>query len=357
MPENSDQNLPVVTQPDLLQSTTPPPFNPDPETKAAIPEGLPATSPQAVQEESRPQERSLREQAFEESHPEEQAPQAPTPQEQPVCETPPPPPHKLFAVVTGGSSGIGFELAKQLAFHGYDLLIVASSDTIEARANELRAMGTNTESMAVDLASFSGVEQLCEKIQSMGRPIDVLCLNAGVGVGGRFVETNLDDELNMVALNVLGAVHLTKKVLPQMLHQGSGHILITSSIAAVMPSPFEAVYGATKAFLLLFSESLASELKDTDVKVTAVLPGPTDTNFFHRANMTDTKAGQDRKDSPAQVAEQAYHAMVEGKQKAYVGSFKNRVMGMLADLLPDEIGAENHRKLSEPGSGTRASVH
>jgi len=263
---------------------------------------------------------------------------------------------RRFAVVTGASSGIGLELARQLASRGYDLLVASETDSIEPCAEGLRALGAEVTSVCVDLASHDGVEQLCERIRSVGRPIDVLCANAGVGVGGRFTETNLEEEFKMISLNVCGAVHLTKRVLPDMVSRNSGHIMFTSSVAAVMPSPFEAVYGATKAFLLLFSESLASELHETEVKVTAVLPGPTETNFFHRAHMDNTKAGQESKESASRVAERALKAMDAGKEKAYVGDFKNRVMGMLADLLPDEVGADAQRKQAEPIPASQASV-
>lgn len=258
-----------------------------------------------------------------------------------------------YAVVTGASSGIGLELAKQFAIKGYDLLLVAEPEGLDAAALELRKFNVNVEALGVDLRTTEGVHAVTHK--AAGRPIDAIAINAGVGLGGPFVETDLDKELDMIDLNVKSSVHLAKHVLPNMVARNAGRILFTSSVAAVMPSPFEAVYGATKAFLLMFSESLANELKDTNVTVTAILPGPTETNFFHRAEMDDTKAGTDKKDDPEGVARRAIDALLEGKEKAYVGSFKNRMMGLMADLLPDDAGAAAHRKLSEPGSG-QASV-
>lgn len=260
-----------------------------------------------------------------------------------------PVPSRPFAVVTGGSMGIGFALAKQLAIHGHDLLIVAEEEGLAQAAEELRGFNVGVDTLGVDLKTEEGVHAVKER--AGGRPIDVLALNAGFGLGGRFVDTDLHRELDMIDLNVRSTVHLAKHVLPDMVARGRGRLLITSSVAAVMPAPFEAVYGATKAFLLMFAESLANELKDSDVTVTAILPGPTDTNFFHRAEMDDTKAGTDPKDDPDEVAKRAYAAMEHGTGKAYVGSLKNKVMGLMADLMPDDFGAAQHRKLSEPGSG------
>ena len=259
------------------------------------------------------------------------------------------PTSRPFAVVTGGSSGIGFELAKRFAIEGYDVLIVAEPEGLDEAAAEIRKFNVNVDALGVDLKTKEGVHAVRER--AAGRPIDAIAINAGFGLGGRFVETDLHKELDMIDLNVKSSVHLAKHVLPDMVARNKGKILFTSSVAAVMPSPFEAVYGATKAFLLLFAESLASELKDTDVTVTAILPGPTETDFFHRAEMDDTKAGTDPKDDAADVAKRAYEALMAGTGKAYVGSFKNKVMGLLADLLPDDVGAAAHRKLSEPGSG------
>ena len=207
-----------------------------------------------------------------------------------------------LAVVTGASSGIGFELAKLFAERGYDLVIVAEESGIDSAAETLRSLGPIVESVQTDLATREGVEQLWQRVQALGRPVDAIAINAGVGVGGSFLDTDLEDEINLINLNVTGAVHLAKYVVRQMSERGEGRILITSSIAAEMPAPFEAVYGASKAFLLSFAEALRNELKDTRITVTALQPGPTDTNFFARAGMLDTKVGADEKDDPADVA-------------------------------------------------------
>ncbi len=180
-----------------------------------------------------------------------------------------------------------------------------------------------------------------------------LCVNAGIGLGGAFAETDLARELQMVDLNVRGAVQLTKPVLKDMVARGSGKLLFTSSIAATMPDPFEAVYGASKAFLRWFGEALREELKDTGVDVTVLMPGVTDTNFFNRAEMMDTKAGaSDKKDDPAAVAKAAFDALMAGKDKV-LPTMKNKVLGGVADLLPDALAAKAHRGLAEPGSAKR----
>ncbi|HEV7990337.1 MAG TPA: SDR family NAD(P)-dependent oxidoreductase, partial [Gemmatimonadaceae bacterium] len=185
-----------------------------------------------------------------------------------------------FAVVTGASSGIGLELAKQFAEHGFDLLVTAEDEGIEQAAESLRTMGAVADAVRADLATHEGVESLYERIVASGRPIDAIAINAGVGVGGPFVENDLDAELNLIALNVASVVHLTKRVLEDMVARNEGRILFTSSIAAEGPAPYEAVYGASKAFVQSFSEALRDELRNTNITVTALQPGATETNFF-----------------------------------------------------------------------------
>jgi len=183
------------------------------------------------------------------------------------------------------------------------------------------------------------------------KPDDIPAFNAGVGVGGDFARgTDLRDELTLIALNVVSPVHLAKRALPDMVGRGRGRVLFTSSIAATMPAPFEAVYGASKAFLLSFAEALRNELKDTGVTVTALMPGPTDTNFFHRAGMDDTKAGAGKKDDPAEVARQGFEALMAGKDHVVAGSLKTKLMGAANEALPETAKAEAHRHLAEPGS-------
>jgi short-subunit dehydrogenase len=228
--------------------------------------------------------------------------------------------NRPFAVITGASSGIGFELAKQCIQHDFDALICAEDDGIHDAAQHLGAAGASVEAVCADLATYEGVEALYRAINQSMRPVDALLLNAGVGVAGAFLLTDLEEELRMIALNVTSIVHLAKRVIPRMVNRGSGRVLITSSIAATAPAPYLAVYGATKAFDLSFSEALRNELADTGVTVTALQPGATDTEFFDRADMDTTKLAQDRKADPEEVAREGFLAMMEGKDKVIAAS-------------------------------------
>ena len=261
---------------------------------------------------------------------------------------------KPFAVVTGGSSGIGLELARQFADNGYDVLITAE-DAIklqQARA-QLTGGGATITTHASDLATEAGVDSLVGAIAE--RPVDAIAINAGVGLGGRFTETDLQRELRMIDLNVRGAVQLAKPVVKAMVARGQGRVLLTSSVAGSMPDPFEVVYGSTKVFLRWFGQGLREELKDTGVTVTLLMPSITETNFFRRADMMDTRAGTTKKDDPAVVAKAGYDALMAGRDHV-IPTTKNKVMGFIADNLPDPIAAKMHRGLSEPGSAEKGSA-
>lgn len=256
-----------------------------------------------------------------------------------------------LAVVTGASNGIGYELAKQFAQHNFDLLVTATGPSINEAAQAFEKLGAQVETVEADLATYEGVETLYSKIKATGRSVDAIAINAGVGVGGDFArETDLKDELNLIELNVVSSVHLAKRVVKDMVDRGQGRILFTSSIAALMPGTFEAVYAASKAFIQSFSQALRNELKDTGVTVTALMPGPTDTNFFHRAEMDDTSVGADKKDDPAEVAKQGFEALMAGQDQIIAGSLKTKIMGAASKILPDSLKAEVHRQLTEPGS-------
>ncbi|HYD43146.1 MAG TPA: SDR family NAD(P)-dependent oxidoreductase [Anaeromyxobacter sp.] len=259
-----------------------------------------------------------------------------------------------LALVTGASDGIGYELARELAERGYDLVVCAEDPGIAEAGQAFEAKGARVERVQADLATHTGVETLYDRVRSVGRPLEAAAINAGIGVNGDFArETDLDAELKLIALNVTGAVHLAKLVLRDMVAHGRGRLLFTSSIAALMPAPFEAVYGASKAFLYSFSEAVRNELKDTGITVTALLPGPTDTSFFERADMEDTKAGAGRKDDPADVARDALEAMLAGKDRVVAGSFRTKAQAAAARVLSEPQKAQLHRGLTEPGSADK----
>ena len=258
-----------------------------------------------------------------------------------------------FAVITGASSGIGYELARQFVEHGYDVLMAAEDDAIEQAAADLRRDGRH-EVIAVraDLATFDGVEEVYAAILAAGRPVDAIAINAGRGIGGDFVsQTDLREELNVIDVNVTSTVHLAKRVLPDLVARGAGRVLFTSSIASMMPGTYQAVYNASKSFVQSFAEALRNELKDTGVTVTSLMPGPTDTNFFHRAEMDDTRVGASKKDDPAVVAKQGFEALMKGDEKVVAGSVKTKVQAAAAKIMPDSAKAQMHRTMAEPGSG------
>jgi short-subunit dehydrogenase len=255
-----------------------------------------------------------------------------------------------FAIVTGASSGIGRSLAKELASRGYDLAICSSGERLQDAGEELRSHGVEVTEIQADLATREGVKQFWEQVSSLGRNIDVACLNAGVGVGGLFAVTDLDAELNMVNLNCTGTVQLAKYVVQHMLSRNEGRILFTSSIAGEMVAPREAVYAATKAFDLSFAHSLRYELRDTGISVTALQPGPTNTDFFHRAGMDNTEVGSTGKNEsqPDEVAHQGIEALLSGEDHVYAASTKTKVEGMMANVTPGKVKGAMHEKMAKP---------
>jgi short-subunit dehydrogenase len=261
--------------------------------------------------------------------------------------------NRQLAVVTGASSGIGFELAKVFAAEGFDLLIAAEDDELEPACRELNQMTASVEAARVDLATPEGVERLHERIQAGGRRVDALALNAGMGAGGAFAtETELADELKLIDLNVRSTVHLCKLVIAGMIERDEGRILFTSSIAATMPGPFQAVYNASKSFVQSFALAIRNELKDTGITITSLMPGATETEFFERADMEDTKVGAAEKDDPAEVARQGFDALMAGKERVVAGAFKNKAQVAAGRVIPDRVKAEKHREMAEPGSAT-----
>jgi len=258
---------------------------------------------------------------------------------------------RQLAVITGASSGIGFELAKVFGEEGFDLLIAAEDAELTAAQESLKRTGAEVQAHRVDLATEAGVIELYRHIQNTDRPVDVLALNAGVGAGGAFAtETKLGDELNLIDLNVRSTVHLCKLVVADMVERDEGRILITSSVASTMPGAFQAVYNASKSFVQSFALAIRNELKDTGITVTSLMPGATETEFFERAEMEDTKVGAAEKDDPAEVARQGFDALMAGKERVVGGSLKNKAQVAVSKVLPDSVKAEKHREMAEPGS-------
>lgn len=242
---------------------------------------------------------------------------------------------RRWAVVTGASSGIGLELARVFAWNGFDLLVCAEDAGIDDVTGTLDDTGVAVDAVRVDLASADGVEALVSAIRAAGRPVDVAAINAGVGPAGPFVDTALEEDLRVIWLNVVGIVHLTKALLPNMVARGAGRILFTSSIAATMPGPYYATYAASKAFVQSFAEAVRYEVKDSGVTITALMPGPTDTGFFDRAGMQDTAVDGSPKDDPAEVAQDGFDALMAGKDHVVAGSRKNRAQTAAARVLTD----------------------
>lgn len=254
-----------------------------------------------------------------------------------------------FAVVTGASTGIGYELAKCCADDGYDLLIVADEPEIDRAAQELQDNGGRVEAIEADLSTQEGVDKLYASLQ--GRQVDALLANAGRGLGHAFLDQNWE-VYRLINTNVTGTLYLIHKIGNDMRRRGEGKILITGSIAGFMPGSFQAAYNASKAFLDSFSEALRNELKDSGVTVTCLMPGATQTEFFERADLMGTKIGQQEKDDPAEVARVGYEAMKTGDDAVITG-WKNKLQVAMAKVLPATAVAEKHRRQTEPGSGSK----
>lgn len=252
-----------------------------------------------------------------------------------------------LAVVTGASSGIGLELARCCAKEGYGLVIAADEPEIRRAAVELKEIQEDVTAVEADLATVKGVDKLYKAVS--GRRVDALLANAGRGLGGDFLSQDFNDITRVVNTNVLGTLYLLHKFGQDMVKQDEARILITGSIAGYIPGTYQAVYNGTKAFIDSFAYALGAELSETGVTVTLLMPGATETEFFERADMLDTKVGASEKDDPAEVAEAGFRAMLKG-EKDIVFGWKNKLQTTIANVTPSPILAEQHRKMAEPGS-------
>ncbi len=254
-----------------------------------------------------------------------------------------------LAVVTGASTGIGLELAKLCAQNGFDLVVAADEPRIEGAAAELRALGAVVEAVQVDLSTTDGVDELVAKI---GGPVDALLANAGRGLGQAFLDQDFADISRVIGTNVTGTVYLVHLVGEAMRDRGRGRILITGSIAGYMPGTYQAIYNGTKAFLDSFTVALRHELKDTGITVTCLIPGPTETEFFARAGLMDTKVGTEKKQPADEVAKVGFDAMMKGDGDAIAG-LKNKFQAAMAHVMPVDTLAEMHTKQAAPGTARK----
>ena len=254
---------------------------------------------------------------------------------------------RKFAIVTGAPSGIGLDLAKLAAQDSYDLLVAADTPLIDA-SRELQGLGVEVRNIEADLSTFGGVDRMLAA--AAGRDIDLLFANAGHGLGGAFLEQDPAKWRHVIDTNVTGTVYLVQKVAREMVARNQGRILITGSIAGHIAGAFQAVYNGSKAFIDSFSDALGNELKETEVTITCLKPGATETEFFHRAEMDDTKLGSAKKDDAADVAKTGYDAMMKGERSVVYG-LKNKLQVAGAKLIGGGGSAEMHRGMAEPGSG------
>lgn len=252
-----------------------------------------------------------------------------------------------LAVVTGASTGIGYQLAHLAAEAGYDLLVAANEESINAAAADFKKHGSDVVAVEADLATIKGVDTMLAAID--GRIIDVLCANAGSGTGGAFLDVAVDDWRHSIDTNVTGTLYLLQRVLGDMTARRDGKVLVTGSIAGYIPGSFNAVYNGTKAFIDNFTDALRDELKDHEgVTVTTLMPGATDTEFFARADMLDTRVGKyEHKDDPAKVAREGWDAMMKGEARIISGWY-NKAQVAAAGIAPPAVLAALHRGLAKP---------
>ena len=256
-----------------------------------------------------------------------------------------------LAIITGASTGIGFELATLAAKDGYDIIVAADEALIESAAKDFEQFGTQVQSVETDLSTIDGVDRLLAAAN--GRQIDLLCANAGRGLGHAFLDQSVADWRKVIDTNIVGTIYLLQKVLPAMVARNEGKVLVTGSIAGYIPGSFQAVYNSSKSFVDFFTDAIRNELKDSDgVQITTLKPGPVDTEFFARGDMLDTSVGDPKSDSrrdPALVAKDGWDALMAGKDSVFSG-LSTKIQGAMANITPASVLAEQHRKMAEPGT-------
>jgi short-subunit dehydrogenase len=255
-----------------------------------------------------------------------------------------------YALITGATSGIGYELAKLFVADHYNLVIVGrNQQELDSKAEEFRQSGVEVTAIQKDLFDNGNAAALYEEVKSKGITIDVLVNNAGQGVYGEFKDTDLERELGIINLNIAALVILTKLFLQDMVARNSGKILNLASIASKTPGPWQSVYHGTKAFVFSFTEAIREELKETEITVTALLPGATDTDFFNKADMLDSKAVQDKDalSDPADVAKDGYEALMSGADKVTSG-LKNKIQVGMGNVTPDSMVAHQVYEQQKP---------
>src|ERR1700749_2061091 len=252
------------------------------------------------------------------------------------------------ALITGGTSGIGKELAKLFAQDNYNLIIVARDQgELDHTAGELSAAGIKVKTISKDLSKMDQAFALCQELGD--RQIDVLVNDAGQGVYGLFKDNDIERELGIIHLNICATVIITKHFVKQMAARGEGKILNLGSVAGKLPGPWQAVYHATKAFVLPFPAAVREEVKDSGITFTALMPGVTDTDFFNKAGMNDSKVVQDKEAmaNPADVAKEGYEALMAGKDRVIAG-WKNSLEVHAANLMPDSTVAHQLYEQQKP---------
>ncbi|WP_418128799.1 SDR family NAD(P)-dependent oxidoreductase [Staphylococcus sp. HKU1] len=257
--------------------------------------------------------------------------------------------NKKLVLITGSSSGLGFELAKLFAEDNYDIAMSGSSERIYHSAKEIEKLGVKTYPYKADASTYEGVENFWKFVESKGRKVDAAVLNVGISLGGAFLENKLEDELRLIDINISGTVHMAKRVAKHMVENKSGDILIVSSLSATLPTPYETVYGPSKAFGFMFSEALRVELKEKNVNVTAMLPGATNTDFHHNAGMDNTFFGDEKnKNDKVQVAKQGYDALKNKLDYVVCGDEETKKEAIQNRTTPEEVKAMRHAQKAKP---------